>query len=337
MKPNPILFHLAIIAGILLIASLPPLAHRALADDDDDNAAETAKDNSSTNDEDKDNDKQADKDQNDADNADMDKNDKEDQPEEKATKTKPSSPQSAETPAPVSGNWWHPHPGTSWHVQYMGKINLAAKVAAYDLDLFDIDAPMIETLHGRGVKVICYFSAGSFEGWRPDVKRFPASVLGRALTGWKYEKWLDIRKIDILKPIMEGRIKMAAQKGCDAVDPDNVEGYDNQSGFGLTYKDQIIYNKMISNLAHSAGLAVGLKNDLDQVDDLLPYFDFQVNEQCFEYHSCNQLIPFIKADKPVFNIEYNIDMTKFCPQANAMNFDSVKKDLDLGPKAKNCR
>ena len=247
-----------------------------------------------------------------------------------------TTPAAAPEPPPASGNWWHPHPGLKWQIQYAGRLDPKLDVKAYDLDLVDTDPAIIQQLKSRGIKVICYFSAGSFEAWRPDAHDFPASVQGQP-NGWKGEKWLDIRKIDILKPIMQKRIDLAVQKGCDAVDPDNVEAYDNKSGFPLTAKDQIAYNKMIAELAHAAGLAVSLKNDPDQIPQLLPYFDFAVSEQCFEYQSCDQLEPFIKAGKPVFDIEYKGTTAAFCPKANKLNFDTVKKDLDLDAKIDWCR
>jgi len=234
------------------------------------------------------------------------------------------------------GSWWHPHPGTKWQIQYAGHVDTSMKVAAYDLDLVDTDPETIKQLHARGVKVMCYFSAGSFEQWRPDAQKFPASIMGKP-NGWKDEKWLDIRRIDILKPIMQARISLAAQKGCDAIDPDNVEAFENNSGFPLRSGDQIAYNKMLAELAHAAGMAVGLKNDTTQVEELLPYFDFQVNEQCFEYKACEDLVPFIKANKPVFNIEYKLGTNQFCTEANRMNFDSLKKNLDLDAKVDFCR
>lgn len=239
--------------------------------------------------------------------------------------------------ATAAGNWWHPRPGTTWQIQYTGDLDTSLKVDAYNIDLFDIKESTIKDLHGRGIKVICYFSAGSYEDWRPDARQFPKSVLGSNMTGWKGEKWLDIRKLDLLRPIMKARIDLAAQKGCDAVDPDNVEGFENKSGFPLKYGDQIAYNKMIADLAHKAGLAVSLKNDLSQVDDLVDYFDFQVNEECFEYDSCQDLIPFIEQNKPVFNIEYKVPTKSFCAQANKMNFDSLRKKLELDAWREACR
>lgn len=233
-------------------------------------------------------------------------------------------------------DWWHPLPGTRWHIQYTGTLNTSLDVDAYNIDLFDTPASVIQSLRSRGVRVICYFSAGSYEEWRPDATKFPVSVRGRPLSGWPGEAWLDIRRLAILLPIMEARIQLAVKKGCDAVDPDNVDGYTNRTGFPLSYDDQIRYNTAIANLAHKWGLAVGLKNDIEQVDDLVGSFDFTVNEQCFEYRECAPLSAFINAGKPVFNIEYNLGVAWFCPRAAARHFDSVKKRLSLGAWARNC-
>ena len=103
---------------------------------------------------------------------------------------------------------------------------------------------------------------------------------------------------------MAARINLAVQNGCDTVDPDNVEGYDNETGFALTYKDQIAHNTMIADLAHEAGLGVGLKNDVPQIKDLIGHFVFAVSEQCFENEICYDLLPFIKENKADQNIEY---------------------------------
>ena len=90
--------------------------------------------------------------------------------------------------ADQNSGWWHPHPGTTWAIQYSGKLDTSLDVQAYDLDLFDTDQSIINDLHSRGKKVICYFSAGSFEGWRQDARSFPPSVLGKAMVGWKRAK-----------------------------------------------------------------------------------------------------------------------------------------------------
>jgi hypothetical protein len=233
--------------------------------------------------------------------------------------------------------WWQPSPGTSWQIQYSGALDLSLNVEVYNLDLFDISADTVSVLHAQGRKVMCYFSAGSWEDWRPDAGNFPESVLGNPLEGWPGERWLDIRQIDILEPILKARLDLARQKGCDGIDPDNVEGYQNDSGFPLTYADQITFNRWVATEAHARGLGVGLKNDLAQISDLLSAFDWALNEQCFEYTECDLLLPFIQAGKPVFGIEYQGSPQDFCPQANALNFDTLKKNLELDAWRIACR
>jgi hypothetical protein len=232
---------------------------------------------------------------------------------------------------------WQPVPGLKWQIQYTGTLDTSLNVDVYNIDLFDISANVISELQSKGKHIICYFSAGSYENWRPDASAFPALVLGRKLDSWAGEKWLDIRQLDILIPIMQARMKLAADKGCHAVDPDNVDGYSNNTGFPLSYNDQLAYNIAIANAAHNLGLAVSLKNDVEQIKDLVNHFDFAVNEKCFQYDECTMLIPFISAGKAVFGIEYYLSDSSFCPRANAMNFDFLKKKLSLDAWRKSCR
>ncbi|MEO7163605.1 MAG: endo alpha-1,4 polygalactosaminidase, partial [Bdellovibrionia bacterium] len=85
------------------------------------------------------------------------------------------------------------------------------------------------------------------------------------------------------------------------------------------------------------GLSIALKNDLDQVNDLVQYFDWALNEQCFEYSECDMLQPFIRAGKAVFNVEYSLPVADFCPKANSMDFSSMRKNLSLDQTRKACR
>ena len=167
---------------------------------------------------------------------------------------------------------WQPTPNTSWQWQLTGEIDTSYDVDMYDIDLFDVPQGVMDELHGDGRIVICYFSAGSYEEWRPDAGDFPDEVLGEPLDDWPGERWLDIRRIDLLGTIMTARMDLAVQKGCDGVEPDNVDGYANDSGFPLTAEDQLTYNIWLSTEAHQRGLSIGLKNDLDQILELLPIF-----------------------------------------------------------------
>ncbi len=228
-------------------------------------------------------------------------------------------------------------PGTSWQWQLSGNIDTSLDVDMYDIDLFNTPASVIKELHDKKRIVICYFSAGTWENWRQDKDKFPKQVMGKTMKDWKDEKWLDIRQIKLLAPIMQARLDLAVEKCCDGVEPDNVDGYINQTGFLLKYDDQIKYNKWLAEQAHARGLSIGLKNDLDQVEDLVDHFDWALNEQCFEFNECKKLLPFINRGKAVFGVEYKLKPKKFCKKANAMNFDWLYKDWDLTARRKSCR
>lgn len=243
----------------------------------------------------------------------------------------------ANLPTPAPGAVWQPAPGTSWQWQISGRIDTSVDVTMYDIDLFDAPQSVIDTLHAEGRVVICYFSAGSWEDWRPDAEQFPAALLGNPLEDWPGERWLDIRQRAALEPIMAARLDLAVRKGCDGVEPDNVTGYANDSGFPLTGREQLQYNIWLANAAHSRNLSIGLKNDLEQIPALLPYFDWALNEQCFEYDECDTLLPFIEAGKAVFGVEYSGNPDDFCPQANALNLDWLKKRLELDAWRVACR
>ncbi|MBZ5719011.1 MAG: endo alpha-1,4 polygalactosaminidase [Acidobacteriia bacterium] len=240
----------------------------------------------------------------------------------------PSSPQ------PVA--LWQPGLNTSWQWQLSTPVDQSVNVQMYDIDMFDNDASVVASLHAAGRKVVCYIDVGTWENWRPDAGKFPNSVKGKN-NGWPGEKWLDIRQISILGPIMQARMDQCRAKGFDALEPDNIDGYSNSTGFPLTYQDQVAYNTYIATQAHARGLAVALKNDLEQVPDLLSSFDFALDEQCFQYNECNLLLPFISANKAVFEVEYKMNTNKFCPSANAMNFNSMKKHLSLDAYRVPCR
>ncbi|RME99796.1 MAG: hypothetical protein D6768_14255 [Chloroflexi bacterium] len=242
--------------------------------------------------------------------------------------------QSENTPQDTlsAATWWQPTPGLTWQWQLDQPVDTSYDVAVYDVDLFETETAVIADLHAQGKKVICYLSAGSWEEWRPDADQFPPAVLGNDYDGWPGEKWLDIRQIDQLAPIMRARLDLCRDKGFDAVEPDNIDGYTNDTGFPLTYDDQLAYNIWLAEEAHVRGLAIGLKNDDEQVTDLLPYFDWALTEDCFDQGWCEEMSPFIVAGKPVFAAEYTdtgITADDFCPQAEALGFSAILKHRDL--------
>lgn len=223
--------------------------------------------------------------------------------------------------------WYQPTTGTTWNWQLQGSINTSYKVDLYDIDLFDTSSAKISSLQSKGIKVICYFSAGSSENWRSDYSKFKSADKGKNLDGWDGEKWLDIRSSNV-RSIMKARLDLAVEKNCDGVEPDNVDGYQNNTGFGLNYNDQISYNKFLAEEAHKRNLSIALKNDVDQVDDLVDYFDFTVNEECFEYNECSRLSPFKNQNKAILNAEYNKDKS-VCSSAHSRGMSTLLLDYEL--------
>lgn len=170
---------------------------------------------------------------------------------------------------------------------------------------------------------------GTWENWRSDANAFPASVKGDAVDGWQGERWLDVRRLDVLQPIMRARFQLAAKKGFDAVEPDNMDGYANDSGFPLTAAQQLAYNRMVAKLAHDLGLAVFQKNDVEQASQLQPYFDGTVNEECATYDECGALDAYLRAGKPVLQAEYGSVRQSWVNSANAAGRMLAFYNLDL--------
>jgi hypothetical protein len=230
---------------------------------------------------------------------------------------------------------WTPRVTDTWQWQLTGKIDTGYDVDVYDIDLFEAPQATIDDLHAQGRHVVCYFSAGSGEKWRPDYDQFLPSDLGKPLDGWKGERWLDTRSGNV-RAIMAARMDRAVDKRCDGIEPDNVEAYTAKSGFPLTKATQIDFDTWIADAAHARGLAVALKNDVGQLATLEPHFDFAVNEQCHQYRECGGYARFTGHGKPVFNAEYRQkyvddpgERAALCAQARAENLRTLVLPVQL--------
>lgn len=250
----------------------------------------------------------------------------------------PDGSTAADTGAPDGGRW-QPAPKTSWQWQLSGSLDTSFDVAVYDIDLFVTTQPQIDDLHVKGRKVVCYFDT-AYEPGRPDSAKL-APFKGNAVQGWPGQFWLDIRNATVVS-VMKDRLALAAQKKCDGVEADDVDSRTNDPGFPITAQDQQGFITMLAQQAHAHGMAYALKNDLDEVTQLLPVVDFAVNEECFKYSECDLLKPFVAAGKAVFQVEYTAGTLSqagpaVCPQANALNFDTLIKHLDLDAPRFSCR
>jgi len=242
------------------------------------------------------------------------------------------------TPKPAA-DWWHPTFGLTWQWQIGDDdIDTSIKADVYDIDLY-LDQSIIDELHAKGRKVICYISVGSWEDWRPDKDQFPPEVLGKDYDGWPGERWLDIRQLDKLAPIMRARLDLCQSKGFDAVEPDNMEIYTNDTGFPLTYEDQLRYALWLADESHKRGLAIGVKNAPEQVKDLVDHFDFVIIEDAFYYDWAEEMKPFIAAGKPVFAAEYTDlggDFESYCQRSKELKFSTILKNRDLDAWIQTC-
>jgi hypothetical protein len=228
---------------------------------------------------------------------------------------------------------WQPRPTTSpWQWQLQGKIDTSVPACVYDVDDFETSAATVAQLHSEGAKVICYVDVGSWEEYRPDAGQFPQSSLGKRYEGWPEERWLDIAHFGKFASIMEARFQQCADKGFDAVEPDNIAGFENKTGFPLTRADQRRYNLWVARQVHRRGMAVALKNDPKQAKELVGSFDFAIVEECFQYHECGFFKPFVEAGKAVYEAEYELPPKKFCAKAEALDFSAVRKGLELFDK-----
>ncbi|RKF80823.1 putative endo alpha-1,4 polygalactosaminidase [Golovinomyces cichoracearum] len=241
------------------------------------------------------------------------------------------------------GAFWRPAAGTRWQIVLnRSLIDQDLDVPVFDIDLFSNNAKIITSLHAADRKVICYFSAGSYEPFRPDTKNFHPSDRGGQLDEWPGEYWLDTNSRNV-RNIMKNRLKLAAQIGCDGVDPDNIDAYDNANGFGLTIADAINFLKFLATEAHSHNLSIGLKNGGKLVPDVLDFMQWDVNEQCLQFDECDMFQPFVKAGKPVFHIEYpdtlltnDLILNKYCEDKKTRGFSTVLKKIQLDEWAVNC-
>ncbi len=230
-------------------------------------------------------------------------------------------------------------PMVPWQIQFTGELDFSVDADVFDLDLFDTREADIIKLTSQGKEVICYLNAGVWENWRPDKNTFSDEVLGAQNHDWKGERWLDIRRVETLEPVLEKRIELCQQKGFTAVEFDNVDGYQNDTGFSLTYDDQLHFNKWLAEKAHQYNLKAGLKNDTEQSADLEPFFDFLIVEDCFTQEWCSQVAPFLNAGKDVYAIEYNQNKNEkvlHCKLAQNLGIHLIFKDKDLSSFRQTC-
>jgi hypothetical protein len=243
------------------------------------------------------------------------------------------------SPPPKAEGWWQPVPGFTWQWQLDStEPDLSPEVTVFDLD-YETDPALIAQLKQKGIYTICYISVGSWEDWRPDADQFPRELLGKRYQGWQGERWLDIRRLDLLAPLLQARMDQCQQSGFDALEPDNMELTGNPTGFPITNADQLVFAQWLAKEAHARGLAIGQKNTPEMTADLVDLFDFAISEDCFAEGWCSDLLPYTQVGKAVFSAEYtdtDVDFEAACLWGEVTNFSFILKNRDLGDWLQSC-
>lgn len=280
-------------------------------------------------------------------------------------------PNPTPTSTPVgSGGWWKPTADRPiqlhWQLStdFDPNKDFVPGATVYDFDGEHASSADVDAVHKKGFIAVCYIDVGVWENYRTDASRFPGipdggkrvddknqlipytgdpqyanvDIIGKADAGWNGSYWLDIRRLDILAPIMRDRIQMCKDKGFDAVEPDEENGYDNPSGFPLTYNDQLVYNKWLADTVHSMNMSIGLKSAQAMAKDLVNWYDWDLTEECYQYNECSMLAPFKAANKASWIVEYKSSAatslstwqsSASCVNANTNHYNAIFRDLNL--------
>ncbi len=246
-------------------------------------------------------------------------------------------------------------PGQNWQWQLSGTINETILGGYTGPKFIDIDgegatAELVARLHAKGMYVVAYMETGAWESYRDDADLFPKAALGKTLDGYADERFLDIRAgksySATVRSLMKARILSMAKKGFDGIEPDlddtgaNVSGCvgeNGDTGFCISLADNIAYNAELAAYAHSLGLSWGQKNGggdpaFTAAELSTVKADWALVEECNAYGNCSTYLPYIKAGKAVFSVEYTSDTTKisrYCNANNSRNFDGIIKSAAL--------
>jgi hypothetical protein len=231
---------------------------------------------------------------------------------------------------------WYPHKGATWQWQLSGTFNINYTASVYDLDVDDTSAATVARIHAKGRHAICYVDVGTWESYRSDAAKFPSSVLGKTVDGWPDERWLDIRKLSVIEPILAKRLDACKRKGFDAVEPDWLNAYEEDTGFPITKAQSVAFDLWVARAAHARGLGVAQKNAPGLTSSLHTHFDFAITEDCAYYAECTSYKAYLSAGRAVLDAEYIWGPATFCPKTKPMGVSAIGKRLALDAWRKTC-
>ena len=188
-------------------------------------------------------------------------------------------------------------------LQLTAPFDLVRPADVMALELFGSSGERLQRLRERGVATLCHVAAGVWENWRPDARDFPRAALGRSPTGWRGQRWLDVRHLG-LRPVLEKRLDLCRARGFDGVLLAGLDGHAHGTGFDLKPAQQLAFARWLAEAAHARGLAAGMVNNLGQAAELAGAFDFLVADRCVAAGDCAGVRPFVEAGKPVYLVAY---------------------------------
>jgi endo-alpha-1,4-polygalactosaminidase (GH114 family) len=212
---------------------------------------------------------------------------------------------------------------------------------------YELETAAVDAVHASGRHAIGYVTAGDAERWRPDYEQYVdfdhrcgGCLLGNPFSRrFPDEYWANFGRgkgrFVFMLQMLRARTDRVAATGFDGIEYDIVDTYAQgarYTGFHVSARTQLAYNRALAAMAHADGLSVALKNDGEQIPQLLDSFDYAINEQCFQYDECGKAgdptsgwRAFISAGKPVFEAEYRRTADAVCPTANRWDFSTIVK------------
>jgi Glycoside-hydrolase family GH114 len=229
-----------------------------------------------------------------------------------------------------SSGRWLPKPGTTWQIQRTGTLDTSVDASVFAIDLFATGSAEVASLKAAGRKLLCLFSGGVGHPSEPGFDALPPATVGNATSDRPTYKWLDVRDASV-RSLMVGRLDAAIAKGCDAVSPTYVDGFQADTGFNLTAQHYKDFLRALVTEAHARTLSLGLENAVELAGDLAADLDFARNEQCVRFSECASLGPFTQREKAVFHVEYRPEtaLAQVCAVTSPLRLSTILKNQTL--------
>ncbi len=229
---------------------------------------------------------------------------------------------------------------------------------------------IVHDMHVANKYAICYVEAGAYQKGFPDDGNFAPADYGATgsyptqrfnrryqMAGYSDEYYLNIAGFAGYTPgatltgtaaniatALSERIAGCHAEGMDGVEPDDLDGYTNNSasgarggGWGLTQADAAGFEQWLAYTAHNDDLAIFQKNDGANTTADYRTFDGMIIEECNFYDDpCgaggDNVQDYLNLGKPVLDAEYTQDgetTAKFCSADNRVGITGSLFSVDL--------